>query len=415
MAANQIGPNFNTTTNTNQPTSASPAYYGNTSMFGGATQAPAPPPQASPYTARGQAAWFDGNKYDVDHYQYPYDLMDTRAEKLVNYVIFYINVSESSKLLKDPSVQTVTDNTPRDNGMLNAVNANQQTGAGSLALGAAAVPAAGALANTTKAALAAGTPGKAAAVGILGVGLTGVGVGALGGVISNQAAGNFKGGTKRLKTAIALHEPQNFQAEYRVNYEEESLAAFTMLLTAANGMTAGATEGAKKAKFGDIDLGAMGLAGTMLGADALGLGGGVAGISKSTGLTPNPRREQIFKNVDFRTFQFQYDFFPRNSQEAKNVENIIYQFKYHMHPEYKDAAGFLYIYPSEFDIFHYHGTEENMHINRHTSCVLTDMVVNYSPQSQFTTFSDGMPTQISITLTFKELAVLTKEKIADGL
>ena len=142
---------------------------------------------------------------------------------------------------------------------------------------------------------------------------------------------------------------------------------------------------------------------------------GTGGISRLTGLAPNPRKEQLFKNVNFRTFTFDYQFYPRDAAEARNVEKIIKEFKYHMHPEFKDANNFLYVYPSEFDIFYYKDTQENMHVNRHTSCVLTDMVVNYAPNGQFTAFSDGTPTQINITLTFKELATLTKEKIADGL
>ena len=86
-----------------------------------------------------------------------------------------------------------------------------------------------------------------------------------------------------------------------------------------------------------------------------------------------------------------------------------------MHPEYKDTMNFLYVYPSEFDIFYYHGSQENLKVNRHTSCVLTEMNINYAPQGQFTTFPDGTPTQINVTMTFKELATLTKEKIEDGL
>ena len=142
---------------------------------------------------------------------------------------------------------------------------------------------------------------------------------------------------------------------------------------------------------------------------------GTEGISKITGLAPNPRKEQIFKHVNFRTFTFDYQFYPRDQKEAENVLNIIYQFKLHMHPEFKDANNFLYIYPSEFDIFYYNNGQENMNVNRHTSCVLTDMVVNYSPNGQFTAFANGMPTQINVTLTFKELATLTKEKIQDNL
>ena len=84
-----------------------------------------------------------------------------------------------------------------------------------------------------------------------------------------------------------------------------------------------------------------------------------------------------------------------------------------MHPEYKDTNNFIFIYPSEFDIFYYQGTKENLNIHRHTSCVLKDMTVNYTPNGMFNTFDDGMPTQINITLSFLELAILTKQQIVD--
>ena len=86
-----------------------------------------------------------------------------------------------------------------------------------------------------------------------------------------------------------------------------------------------------------------------------------------------------------------------------------------MHPEFKDANNFLYIYPSEFDISYYQNGEENPNLHRHTSCVLQEMNVNYTPNGTFTTFPNGMPTQINVTLGFRELALLTKDKIKDGL
>jgi hypothetical protein len=43
------------------------------------------------------------------------------------------------------------------------------------------------------------------------------------------------------------------------------------------------------------------------------------------------------------------------------------------------------------------------------------MSVNYTPNGMFNTFDDGMPTQIDITLNFRELALLTKDKIKDYL
>jgi hypothetical protein len=85
-----------------------------------------------------------------------------------------------------------------------------------------------------------------------------------------------------------------------------------------------------------------------------------------------------------------------------------------MHPEYKDANRFLYVYPSEFDIRYYNNGVENLNIHRHTSCVLTDMNVMYTPQGVYTAFEGGAPSQINVTLTFRELAQLSKETIEDG-
>ena len=86
-----------------------------------------------------------------------------------------------------------------------------------------------------------------------------------------------------------------------------------------------------------------------------------------------------------------------------------------MHPEFKDANNFVYIYPSEFDVMYYQGGQENTNLHKHTSCVLTEMNVNYTPNGNFTTFANGMPTQINVTLAFRELALLTKDKVKEGL
>lgn len=43
------------------------------------------------------------------------------------------------------------------------------------------------------------------------------------------------------------------------------------------------------------------------------------------------------------------------------------------------------------------------------TAVLQSCSINYTPNGQFNTFANGMPTQIKMTLAFKELAVPTKE------
>jgi hypothetical protein len=351
--------------------------------------------QQNLYTARGGAASFDSNKYSIDQLQYPSDLMGSLGEYGGNYVIFYINIASDSKLLKDGMVETVNDSTPRDYGDLSALSNKYGSNVDNVVGGAA---------------LAAGFAGLAAGATLKTFGtITGTAIGA--DLALRQVGSTFSGQKRRLKTAVALHAPNTMQTTYSVNYEEEDLDIYAMGLAAAGGgsaMSKAALQGNMSNVMENPNL--------VAGAVAAGLKiPGTGGISRLTGLAPNPRKEQLFKNVNFRTFTFDYQFYPRDASEAANIENIIYQFKLHMHPEFKDANNFLYVYPSEFDIFYYNGTQENLHVNRHTSCVLTDMVVNYAPNGQFTSFRNGMPTQINITLTFKELATLTKEKIQDKL
>lgn len=355
---------------------------------------------SSTYGARGGAASFDLNKYKIDQLSYPIDLMSPLKEYGGNYVIFYINVAVDSKLLKDPNTQTVDDLTQaqlvRDSGDLTALSTKYNTGVGGAIAAPATIGIGGALlAGDRSAAL---KTGAVAAVGALGL---------------ENVASTFSGAKKRLATAIALHTPNNMSTTYSVNYEEEDTDIYAMGLAAAGG-TASLKKAIEQKGMSNVAkdvANATAAAGIAIGLKLPGTGG----ISKITGLAPNPRKEQLFKHVNFRNFTFDYQFYPRDPQEAENVLNIIYQFKYHMHPEFKDANNFLYIYPSEFDIFYYNGGQENLNVNRHTSCVLTDMVVNYSPNGQFTSFANGMPTQINLTLTFKELATLTKEKIQDRL
>jgi hypothetical protein len=205
--------------------------------------------------------------------------------------------------------------------------------------------------------------------------------------------------------------PNQLQIRYGMQWGEQDTGVLAMGAAAADQGTEVAK--ALMGKSNNKDVG--GLAGAIATNLALSKGPFAAANSAATGLAANPKKEQVFSGVDFRTFQVEYNFFPRSATEAENVQRIIKQFKYHMHPEFKDSNNFLYVYPSEFDIFYYQNGKENLNIHRHTSCVLTEMSINYTPNGAFTTFENGMPTQINVQMSFRELSLLTKDKIEDGL
>lgn len=353
---------------------------------------------------------YQEDKYKIQGYTYPEDLMsDTYGG---NYAIFYINVNVDSKILKENGgTAEITDDKSytRERGPLVAQD-----------LGKAGVVAAGVGENVARGAVAGSLANKAGGGSFFSGAIKGTAVAGAPGAIGLGAAASIAGSTnrsqKRLETSIALHIPNQLQIRYGTQWSEEDTstalmlpllgeAALKALGNAATGNWGGDSPNARS--IGE-------------GAAAFGLAGGVPGtntgvVSAATGLAFNPRKEQVFKGVDFRTFQFDYQFFPRSSTEARNVLDIIRMFKLHMHPEFKDTNKFLYIYPSEFDISYYTNGTENTAIHKHTSCVLTEMSVNYTPNGQFTSFPDGTPTQINLQLTFRELAQLDKPMVQRGM
>lgn len=359
------------------------------------------------------------SQYEVNDYSYPNDLLGVSDNGVnpygMNYVMFYINVQQDSKLASNPATPIVEGVTSRVGRDLNGRGFNNATVIG---------------ANTIGSAVAGSVIGSTLGLGGGGNALVGA---ALGGTTSTylsstnvsdllddpagQAQAQFSKPLKRLKTAIALHIPNNWNIRYGVQYEDTDTFGAQALMAGGAAIVGGAgnTISALMERDGAGAAQALRSAGGELapivaaaGLNATPLGGALSAMS---GVATNPKKEQVFKGVDFRTFQFDYQFYPRNAAESDNVKRIIDEFKYHMHPEFKDAGGFLFTYPAEFDIYYYAGGDENNYVHRHTACVLTSMNVNYSPQGQFTSFESGAPTQINLTLEFKELAIMTKETL----
>ena len=335
----------------------------------------------------------DGTQYQIGSFAYPVDIMSKQYGG--NYAMFFINVQSESKLQEISGSNGLATNLLTGLATATGLNAvtNKPISVAAAAIGQGVIGAGeGAIVSSVFDKI-----GKS--IGTLGAALIGAGVRSLAvGAIAYEAGG-FNQPVKRLKTAIALHMPIAFSVKYTVNYEEADVGlgyrgaqALGNNITSLSGIGSSALEGGSAA--------AMSAAG-----DASGM------LSKLSKTAVNPVKEQVFKSVDFRMFTFNYTFAPRSSTESQNCLNIIQQFKFHMHPEFKSEDQFLYIYPSEFDISYYNNNKQNDKIHHHTSCVLTDLALDYAPQGTYSTFADGTPTQINMTLTFRELGKLNKENI----
>jgi hypothetical protein len=149
------------------------------------------------------------------------------------------------------------------------------------------------------------------------------------------------------------------------------------------------------------------------------------------GTVVNPQLEMIYSSPQFRNFSFEFMFYPRSQREAQEVHEIIRLFKFHQAPEVLSSkfaggvGGFFLVPPSEFDMQFYYNGRENPNIPRISTCALTNMSVDYSPNgfatyetlsSKPTVGGTGTPVAMRLNLQFQELEILTKsnfEKSSD--
>ena len=141
-------------------------------------------------------------------------------------------------------------------------------------------------------------------------------------------------------------------------------------------------------------------------------------INKAQGQADNPYMEVLFDAMQLRTFTYNFTMAPRNEDEAYEIQRIIQLFRFHMAPELRGNQSRFLGLPSQFDIHYMYLSKEgiaseNNYYNRIATCVLQNCEVNYTPTG-VKSFEDGGPTQTTMSLTFKETELLTKDRIAEG-
>lgn len=261
----------------------------------------------------------------------------------------------------------------------------------------------------------------------------------------NQINGDsvFAGMMTRLtKDAIALYMPDTLMFNFSQGYTEanigEEMAGKAigsikgMVDTFRASRDSGANLSTATLKAGASGLLSVLAQGAQKGVETLGnmsdsRNSAKLGAAALLGAVKNPMLEMIYTGPSFRTFQFQFDFYPRSEREALQVQKIIERFYFHQAPEKLtgpgvgseiQVGGFL-VPPSEFDIKFYYGGRENPNIPQITpNCILKSINTNYAPDG-FRTYEvqgetsptygrTGMPVHINLQLEFQETRYLTK-------
>ena len=226
--------------------------------------------------------------------------------------------------------------------------------------------------------------------------------------------------TKRITDSVAMYLPPNVEDNTIANYNDAKTGIAGFLVAsgfkAQGGDTKAITESLIASMEGvlkDTTMRAIGVVGEIFGAE------GTEGLAKKAfGEADNPYMEVLFDSMQLRTFTYNFQFAPRSEKESYEVQRIIQLFRFHMAPELRPGVNRYLGLPSTFDIHYMFLSKdgvasENNFYNRIATCVLQDCSVNYTPGG-VKSFEDGGPTQTTMKLTFKEIQLLTKDKIGEG-
>ena len=250
--------------------------------------------------------------------------------------------------------------------------------------------------------------------------------------------------TKRTISAITLYMPDTLLFNFTQSYDQLNIGNSIpgQLLAAGESNFQKIKEGMEAAMDGD-KTGKVKETAKEVGSNFLKQGGSFAGLKaaqiigggsgagelaflKATGTVINPMLEMIYRSPNFRSFQFDFTFYPRDEREALEVQKILKQFQFHQAPEKSSVAGFL-VPPSQFDIEFMYAGKQNPNIpSIAPACILTTIDINYAPQGASfyevpgevspTLGGTGMPFAVNLVLQFQETTYLTKTdlELEDG-
>ena len=213
--------------------------------------------------------------------------------------------------------------------------------------------------------------------------------------------------TKRAVATIALYMPNTVEVTHKANYGEAEIG---LAVAGVLGALRGSAEGFDTGQL--LQNAQNEAAKTIAGAlETAGATGAKAALEIQQGKVTNNRTEMKFESIDRRSFSFTFKMLPKDSSEAKAIEDIVTLFRFHSMPEFEggNTTGRTMVIPSTFNI-QYQGTSALHYIGE---CALESVNVKYGGERpQF--FRDGQPVETELTLQFKELDLVTKEKIMEG-
>ena len=367
------------------------------------------------------------NQVDVKTHQFPLDIMsDPGLGNHGHYIMFFINEQETARLRfageraksGDKHMRKALGETRRPE-FITPLRVNQATGKSE--------PKRKRNTEAINSLIDTGTVGANAAqqLNFLKMGGGTLGLAGQGDLINDTPIVSLdRPATHRLDTAIALYMPQSLSVNYGSRYVDTEISPLGAAVgTVAEGLVGGEIRSftdAVKVGGGKLseELEKRLIAAGLSFADLVGATGAREAFEISRGEVITQRMELAFKNVNRRNFTYNFKMIPKNEKEAEEIRKIIYAFKFNMLPEMsKGRKGVTMTFPNTFDIEYKFMQKDNDYLHRVSTCVLENMTVTYGGD-RFRTFApkgDGAPVvETTINLAFKELELITRERVEEG-
>ena len=256
----------------------------------------------------------------------------------------------------------------------------------------------------------------------------------------NAASTSDPAGFKeKIKYYVELPIPQQINDSNAVSWGEDSMnimemAAFQAASSAVSGGVEGIGEKFESARSailegdtnttfpGLTDDVRKGLVAALSGKAVSALGGNISAqsaLGRSTGQILNSNLELLFQGLTLRTFPFNITFSPRSRDESDRVKLIIRRFKQSMaaktgRTDYAVNGGIFLKAPDIFRLKYLSNGRTHPFLNSFKPCALTNMSVNYTGAGTYSTYGDGTPVNIKLSLTFKEINPIYAEDYDDG-
>jgi hypothetical protein len=126
-------------------------------------------------------------------------------------------------------------------------------------------------------------------------------------------------------------------------------------------------------------------------------------LARQSGQVLNPNMELLFDGPGLRTFSFNYQLAPRNEAESRMVKRILRRLKQSMSAKRTTNKVFICT-PDIFQLRFKTGGSDHKFLNRFKQMALTNITVDYTGSGTYSSYEDGTPTIINMSMAFQELA-----------